>query len=79
MIKALWKRQNNGTHNSPLLFAGYDKNGDGTVTIAEFTAVMKKVGRMCDDQIVNMLKKADKDGDGWFINQYLLLSWIFFF
>ena len=42
----------------------YDKNGDGTVTLAEFTAVMKKVGRMSDDQITNMLKKADKDGDG---------------
>ena len=43
---------------------GYDKNGDGTVTMAEFTVVMKRVGKMNDEQIADMLKKADKDGDG---------------
>ena len=46
------------------ILAGYDKNGDGTVTMAEFTAVMKKVGRLTDNEIEEMLKKADKDGDG---------------
>merc|ERR1712179_625090 len=45
-------------------FRGYDKNGDGTVSVAEFTAVMKRVGRLTDARIADMLKKADKDGDG---------------
>ena len=44
--------------------SGYDKNGDGKITKAEFSAVMKKVSRLSDAEISDMIRKADTNGDG---------------
>ena len=43
------------------------------MSVAEFTAVMKRVGRLTDGQIADMLKKADKNGDGWVVHLYYLV------
>ena len=48
--------------NIPLV--GYDKNGDGKVTLSEFKRVMSRSSHMSDKDIEEMLRKADVDKDG---------------
>jgi len=45
-------------------FRGFDKNGDGTVSLSEFREVMKRSGKITDAHINEMMKKGDLDGDG---------------
>ena len=46
------------------IIKGYDKNGDGKVTVGEFKRVMARNSHMSDEAIENMLRKADVDKDG---------------
>merc|ERR1712117_814517 len=45
-------------------FRGFDKNGDGKVSMAEFLEVMKRTGKVSEHHIKEMLEKGDLDGDG---------------
>ena len=43
---------------------GYDKNGDGKVTVSEFKRVMTRTSHLSDKDIEEMIRKADVDKDG---------------
>ena len=43
---------------------GYDLDGDGKVTLAEFKRVMIKTGRVSPEDIEKMIGRADVDDDG---------------
>merc|ERR1712130_969054 len=46
-------------------FRGYDKNGDGRVTMAEFKRVMLRTSPgMSDQKLDEMIAKADVDNNG---------------
>jgi len=45
-------------------FKGYDLDGDGKVTLAEFKRVMIKTGRVSPEDIEKMIGRADVDDDG---------------
>ena len=43
----------------------FDKNGDGVITATELRYVMTNLGeKMTDEEIDEMLREADTDGDG---------------
>ena len=43
---------------------GFDKNGDGKVSMSEFLDVMKRTGKIKEEHVKEMLHKGDLDGDG---------------
>ena len=43
---------------------GFDKNGDGKVSMAEFLDVMKRTGKVKEEHVKTMLLQGDLDGDG---------------
>ena len=46
-------------------FKEFDQDGDGYITRKEFKTVMRKCkGRVTEEQLDTMMKKADKNGDG---------------
>lgn len=46
-------------------FKVFDKNGDGVITATELRYVMTNLGeKMTDEEIDEMLREADTDGDG---------------
>ena len=46
-------------------FKSFDKDGNGYITRKEFKTVMRKCkGRVTEEQLDTMMKKADKNGDG---------------
>jgi len=47
-----------------MAFKGYDVNGDGKVSVAEFKRIMLRSGKSTHAEIEKMLKKADVDNDG---------------
>ena len=61
--------------------AGYDKNGDGKVTVAEFKRVMARTSHLSDKAIEDMIRKADvdKDGSGVFLSQGIIFFCVFCF
>lgn len=43
----------------------FDKNGDGLISSSELRHVMTSLGdKLSDDEVDDMLKEADLDGDG---------------
>jgi Ca2+-binding EF-hand superfamily protein len=49
-------------------FNVFDVNGDGNISKKELSSVLKQLGqKLTEKQVNEMLKQADKDGDG-FIN-----------
>lgn len=43
----------------------FDKDGNGYITAAELRFVMTNLGeKMTDEEVDEMVKEADKDGDG---------------
>ena len=64
-LKAAFRGQLRGeVKKLEALNAGYDKNGDGKVTIAEFKRVMARTSHLSDEAIEDMVKTADVDKDG---------------
>lgn len=46
-------------------FQVFDRDGSGTISAEELRNVMKSLGEnLTDDQIDEMIREADKDGDG---------------
>lgn len=46
-------------------FRVFDKDDSGTIDTAELRHLMKSIGEdLTDDQIEEMIREADKDGDG---------------
>jgi len=46
-------------------FRVFDRNGDGKISVAELSAVMKSLGETFDDAEINaMIREGDTDGDG---------------
>jgi len=46
-------------------FKFFDQDGDGTITAKELRECMKKLGEeLSEDEIGEMLKEADADGNG---------------
>lgn len=46
-------------------FSQFDKNGDGTISVTELRERMIEMGcPMDDDQVAEMMKEADMDGNG---------------
>ena len=43
---------------------GFDKNGDGKVSMSEFVEVMTRTGRIKEEHVRQMLQRGDADGDG---------------
>ena len=43
---------------------GFDKNGDGKVSMTEFLEVMKRTGKVKEEHVKQMLQQGDLDGDG---------------
>jgi calmodulin len=55
-------------------FRVFDKNGDGYITASELRQVMLTLGeKLTDDEVNEMIREADVDGDGkvnyegWFL------------
>ena len=47
------------------IFAVFDKDGDGNITIEELKAVMEKLGQKgTDEELENEIKEMDLDGNG---------------
>jgi calmodulin len=48
-----------------LLCRVFDKNGDGLISSSELRHVMTSLGeKLSDEEVEDMLKEADLDGDG---------------
>lgn len=46
-------------------FKVFDRNGDGFISASELRHVMTTLGeQLSDDEVENMIKEADVDGDG---------------
>merc|ERR1711990_1132725 len=45
-------------------FRGYDSDGDGSISTAEFVAAMKRWTKCSDSDIEEILKKGDLNDDG---------------
>ncbi|CAL1280358.1 unnamed protein product [Larinioides sclopetarius] len=58
-------------------FRVFDKNGDGFISAPELRNVMTNLGeKLTDEEVEDMIKEADLDGDGLvnYDGQYLSLS-----
>lgn len=61
-------------------FKVFDKNGDGKIDPKELRHVMTNLGeKLTDDEVDEMIRAADEDGDGMvnYAGQYFLDSWFF--
>lgn len=46
-------------------FKVFDRDGSGTISVKELRTVMESLGeKLTDDEFDEMMKEADKDGDG---------------
>jgi len=55
-------------------FQKVDVNNDGSLTVAELTAMLKKETSMSDDQIQNLFKDADTSNDGVITRKEFLIA-----
>lgn len=47
------------------VFRGFDKNGDGTISSSEMSAVWAEAGKhLSDAELKRLMAKVDKDGSG---------------
>ena len=52
-------------HETRAAFEVFDKDGSGTISADELRTVMKSLGEnLTDDEINEMIREADKDGNG---------------
>ena len=59
-------------HETRAAFEVFDKDGSGTISADELRAVMKSLGEdLTDAEIDEMVKEADRDGNGTIDCEYL--------
>ena len=61
------KRENDVETDDDLLeaFRVFDRDGDGHISTTELRMVMLNIGeKMSEEEVENMIKEADEDGDG---------------
>ena len=61
------KREKEGETDDDLLeaFRVFDRDGDGHISTTELRMVMLNIGeKMSEEEVENMIKEADEDGDG---------------
>ena len=76
------KREKEGETDDDLLeaFRVFDRDGDGHISTTELRMVMLNIGeKMSEEEVENMIKEADEDGDGQvnYDGQYFFSSYYF--
>ena len=63
-----------------LLFAVFDKDGNGTISASELKKVMGQLGEeLTDEEVKEMMQEADIDGDGQINFEGVFYLLLFFF
>lgn len=62
-------------------FRVFDRDGDGHISTTELRMVMLNIGeKMSEEEVENMIKEADEDGDGQvnYDGRYFFCEMVFF-
>ncbi|KAJ7969259.1 Calcium binding protein [Quillaja saponaria] len=54
------------------IFKRFDANGDGKISLTEFTDALNALGSTSQEEVQRRMKEIDKDGDGFISLQELM-------